>query len=273
MSELLSFKYRILLIDRESESRNAIIEILDGEGYEYDWEVSADRGYARFRKQHYDLIISEIKSGDEEMSGLDLLKKIRENDSSVPFIVISDITSVEISVRAVNYGVAGYLVKPIEQGEARETIIRAIRYHKGRFLTKELDSYQMENAFDAVISSDEQSILKLLETVDNLIELVYPKEYGSLPDLKMAIYEGLSNALEHGNRNNPEKKILFKLELRMDKIMVHIKDEGEGFDTRHISLKPEGTTSLNRGLRLIRHLMDEVTFSIKGNEINLLKIL
>lgn len=273
MAEMLNFKYRILLIDRESESRNAILQILDKEGFEYDWETSAENGYKRFSKQHYDLIISEIRSGEKELTGLGLLKRIRENDSTVPFIVISDITSVEISVRAVNYGVAGYLVKPIEPDEAKETIVRAIRYHKGRFLTKELNNYQMENSFDAVISSDEQSILKLLDTVDNLIELVYPKEYGTLPDVKMAIYEGLSNAVEHGNRKNPKKKVLFKLELRMDKIMVHIKDEGEGFDTRDLSDPSSRATNLNRGLKLIRHLMDEVTFSIKGNEINLLKIL
>ncbi len=273
MAELSNFNYRILVIDRETESRNAIREILNNEGFEYDWESKVEKGYNRFRKQHYDLIISEIMMADEEMDGLDLLKKIRENDSAVPFIVISDVTSVEISVRAVNYGVAGYLVKPITPTEARDTILRAIRHHKGRYLKKEFENYQMENAFDAVISSDEQSVLKLLDTVDNLIELVYPKEYGSLPDLKMAIYEGLSNAVEHGNKNARDRKIFFKLELRMDKIMVHIKDEGEGFDTRSTVSLGSSQSSLNRGLRLIRHLMDEVTFSIKGNEINLLKIL
>ncbi len=273
MPEMLSFKYRILVIDSETESRSNIIEILDNEGFEFDWEASAEKGYKRFGKQHYDLIISEIKPGEEEMSGLDLLKKIRENDSSIPFIVISDITSVEISVKAVNYGVAGYLVKPIEFGETRDTIRRAIRHHKGRFLMKELDNYQMENSFDAVITSDEQSILKLLDTVDNLIELVYPKEFGSLPDLKMAIYEGLSNAVEHGNKRVLKKRIFFKLELRMDKIMVHIKDEGKGFDNDFVAEKDSTTTGLNRGLKLIHHLMDEVTFSMKGNEINLLKIL
>ncbi len=273
MPEMLDFKYRILIIDSETESRSNIIEILDNEGFEFDWEATAEKGYQRFQKQHFDLIISEIKSAEEEMSGLDLLKKIRENDSSIPFIVISDITSVEISVKAINYGVAGYLVKPIEFAETRDTIRRAIRLHKGRFQKKELEDYQIENSFDAVISSEEQSILKLLDTVDNLIELVYPKKFGSLPDLKMAIYEGLSNAVEHGNKNATSKRVFFKLELRMDKITVHIKDEGEGFDTNFVVKKGSDPSNLNRGLRLIHHLMDEVTFSIKGNEINLLKIL
>ncbi len=260
-------------MDKETESRNTIIRILNEEGFEFDLETSTVKGFRRFQKQHYDLIISEIISDQDEMSGLELLQKIRENDTTVPFIVISDMTSVDVSVKAVNYGVAGYLMKPIEFEEARETIQRAIRHHKSRFLKNELKNYKMENAFFAVISSDEQSILKLLDTVDNLIELVFPKEYGSFPDLKMAIYEGLSNAVEHGNSNQQSKKIFFRLDLKMDKIMVQIKDEGEGFDTSFTIKQKGDTTGLNRGLRLIHHLMDEVSFSIKGNEINLLKLL
>ncbi len=266
-------KYRILVIDKETESRNTIVHILKKEGFEFDLESSATRGFRRFQKQHYDLIVSEIISDQGEMSGLELLQKIRENDTSVPFIVISDMTSVDISVKAVNFGVAGYLMKPIEPDEAKETIQRAIRHRKSRFLKNELENYKMENVFFAVISSDEQSILKLLDTVDNLIELVFPKEYGSFPDLKMAIYEGLSNAAEHGNSNQQSKKIYFRLELKMDKIMVQIKDEGEGFDTSFVVKQRSETASLNRGLKLIHHLMDEVSFSIKGNEINLLKLL
>ena len=131
----------------------------------------------------------------------------------------------------------------------------------------------MENAFHAVITSQEQSILKLLDTVNNLIELVYPKEYGNFSDLKMAIYEGLSNAVEHGNKNHSEKNIFFNLELKMDKIMVHIKDEGKGFDTNSRTFRKGRKKNINRGLNLIHHLMDEVSFNIIGNEINLLKLL
>ena len=89
----------------------------------------------------------------------------------------------------------------------------------------------------------------------------------------MAIYEGLSNAAEHGNNKQSSKRIFFGLALKMDKIMVQIKDEGEGFDASDAIKEGNSVGSLNRGLRLIYHLVDEVTFNIKGNEINLLKIL
>jgi serine/threonine-protein kinase RsbW len=112
-----------------------------------------------------------------------------------------------------------------------------------------------------------------LDTVDNLIELLYPAEYGAFPDLKMAIYEGLSNAAEHGNAKKADKKIYFRIELKMDKILVKIKDEGEGFDWSQKLMGFTNTQATHKGLGLINHLMDEVSFSIQGNEINMLKIL
>ena len=234
---------------------------------------SAEVGYTKLRKQHYDLIISEINLEQNKMSGLDLLQQLRENNLDIPFVVVSDQSSVEASVKAINFGVAGYLVKPVSDEEVNRAIKQAIRHHKSRFLKNELVNYRMENAFRAVISSTEQSILKLLDTVDNLIELLYPTEYGNFPDLKMAIYEGLSNAAEHGNNKKAEKKIYFRIELKMDKILVQIKDEGEGFDWSKEFVSYSDTQVTHRGLGLINHLVDEVTFSIQGNEINMLKIL
>lgn len=273
MLETSNFKYRILVIGRKDESAKILKNIFDEEGFESAFETSVEKGFKKVLKQHYDLIISEIHLGQDQMSGLDLLQKIRENNTTVPFVVISDISSVESSVKAINYGVSGFLVKPLNQTETAETVRRAIRYHKGSFLKNELDSYRMENAFSAVIASKEQSILKLLDTVDNLVELVYPKDYGNFSDLKMAIYEGLSNAVEHGNKNQPDKNIFFKLELKMDKIKVHIKDEGEGYKPTEIMNQQNGMQGINRGLNLIHHLVDEVSFNIKGNEINLLRIM
>ncbi|MCP4754149.1 MAG: response regulator [Proteobacteria bacterium] len=268
-----NLRYHVLVIDRQKEIGKVLNNILDKGEFELDTESTAAKGFKRIQKQHYDLIISEIHLGQEEMSGLELLQKVRESNATVPFIIVSDQASVESSVKAINYGVSGYLVKPLVPAEATETIRRAIRYHKSRFLKTELDNYQIENAFQAVISSEEQSILKLLDTVDNLIELVYPNDYGSFSELKMAIYEGLANAAEHGNKNRSDKNIFFKLELKMDKIMVNIKDEGSGFEANVAEDSRDGSKGINRGLNLIRHLMDEVSFNIKGNEINLLKIL
>lgn len=273
MADMSSLKYRILVIDNSSDTKQSLEDYLDDGEFMFEQEFSVDKGYKRLQKKHYDLIITEIQFGENQMTGLEMLQKVRESNATVPFVILTDQSSVEISVKAINYGVAGYLMKPLVPSEASETIRRAIRHHKGRFLKRELANYRMENAFNAVIVSEERSILKLLDTVDNLIELVYPNETGGFSELKMAIYESLSNAVEHGNRNEPDKNIFFKLYLRMDRITVHIRDEGDGFNAQRWMSQKDAFKGLNRGLNLIRHLMDEVSFNTKGNEINLLKIL
>lgn len=273
MADMSNLKYRILIIDNSSDTKQSLEDFLDDGEFMFEQEFSIDKGYKKIQKQHYDLIISEIQFGDNQMTGLEMLQRVRESNSTVPFVILTDHSSVEISVKAINYGVAGYLVKPLVPSEASDTIKRAIRHHKGRFLKSELENYRMENAFNAVIVSEERSILKLLDTVDNLIELVYPNDTGGFSELKMAIYESLSNAVEHGNNNQPDKNIFFKLILRMDRITVHIRDEGDGFNTHQMMTEKSAFKGLNRGLNMICHLMDEVSFNTKGNEINLLKIL
>lgn len=273
MSIISELHYRILVAVNDTESKSVLERILKSQGFAFKVVTTAETAFKKSKTEHFDLIVSDINFDENKMTGLELLQKIREENSTVPFIVISDQNSTASSLKAINYGVSAYLVKPIEEEEAKDAIKKAIRHHKSRFLKNELINYRMENSFQAVISCGEQSILKLLDTVDNLIELVYPKEYGSFPDLKMAIYEALSNAAEHGNKKISDQKIYFKIELKMDRILVQIKDEGEGFNPKTIAQHSNESQGIQRGLNLIKYLMDEVVFNIKGNEINLLKIL
>ena len=270
---MLDLRYRALSIVCDTGLQTVLRDIFVAEGLEYDMVSSAEAGYTKLQKQHYDFIISEIDFERNRMSGLDLLQQLRENGLNIPFIAISDQISAETSSKAINFGVAGLLIKPISVKETAETIKKAIRHHKSRFLKNKLVNYRMENAFRATISSTEQSILKLLDTVDNLINLLYPTEYKTFPDLKMALYEGLGNAAEHGNRKRAEKRIFFCIELKMDRIRVQIKDEGEGFDWLREFVEIEDAQARHKGLGLINYLMDEVTYNIQGNEINMLKIL
>lgn len=264
-------KYRILIVDKDEESKNMLRDLLQKEGYEIEIASTAEKGMSLIRKKHFDLVLSDIPLG--KMSGMELLSEVRKIYPSLPFIIISSHTSVENSLQAINLGVTSYLMKPIEKDMTLDVIKRSIRHHKSKFVKNDTVDYRMENTFYAVVSSNEQAILKLLDTVDNLIELVYPKEYGTFPELKMAIYEGLSNAIEHGNANLKEKNTYFTIELKMDRIIVHIKDEGPGFEYKKVFRDKAYNQSINHGLLLIHHLMDEVSFNIKGNEISMLKIL
>ena len=86
----------------------------------------------------------------------------------------------------------------------------------------------------------------------------------------VVVRELLSNAICHGNQNNAEKAVFIRMDrLKQDRIMIMVRDEGEGFDYRSIStqLPEEPGRQSRRGYALIYALTESVEFNKKGNQI------
>lgn len=92
--------------------------------------------------------------------------------------------------------------------------------------------------------------------------------------IRLAIEEALSNAVKHGNRFDPCKKITVKASVGGETMSVCIADEGAGFDPAFV---PDPTAEENiekpsgRGIMLMRAYMDQVSFNDRGNEVRMLK--
>lgn len=88
--------------------------------------------------------------------------------------------------------------------------------------------------------------------------------------LRLALEEALSNAIQHGNHNNPGKAVTVHLSVDCGRVQIDITDEGEGFDP---SAVPDPTRSENlllpagRGITLMRAFMTDVKFTAKGNRV------
>ena len=77
----------------------------------------------------------------------------------------------------------------------------------------------------------------------------------------MSVREGVINAFHYGNQERPEKKIHLALDLTPEKMVIHVLDEGEGFDLGRVPdpLAEENLLSTSgRGIFLMRAFMDEV---------------
>ena len=80
----------------------------------------------------------------------------------------------------------------------------------------------------------------------------------------MAMREAVANAVKHGNRLDPDKRVVVRLESAGDDLTIVIGDEGGGFDPERISdpLAPENQLKTSgRGIFYIKTFMDDVTFS------------
>ena len=85
-------------------------------------------------------------------------------------------------------------------------------------------------------------------------------------NFQIASSEAIVNAIVHGNKQNPDKKVYVDIDTSNEKITLIIKDEGEGFEVEKL---PDPTDESNlfkesgRGIYIIRSLVDE--FKIESN--------
>jgi serine/threonine-protein kinase RsbW len=92
--------------------------------------------------------------------------------------------------------------------------------------------------------------------------------------LHLGLEEAFINAVKHGNKFDPAKKITITYTIRPEKAEICLADEGDGFAPGNI---PDPTLGDNiykiggRGLFLIRSYMDEINFNEKGNCICMVK--
>ena len=99
--------------------------------------------------------------------------------------------------------------------------------------------------------------------------------HGDEVDIQIALGEALANAVIHGNRENPHKCVYVTCRFSIGgEILLTVRDEGEGFDSRAI---PDPTDRHNRllpngrGIYLMRALMDEVCFEENGRVVHMRK--
>ena len=92
--------------------------------------------------------------------------------------------------------------------------------------------------------------------------------------VRLAVEEALVNAIKHGNRQDPSKRIQVGFCLFTDLVRIEIVDEGRGFDPATL---PDCTDSehldapCGRGVMLMRSLMSRVQFNVPGNRVTLEK--
>ena len=98
---------------------------------------------------------------------------------------------------------------------------------------------------------------------------------GSELDIEIALREGLSNAVIHGNREDPYKRVYVTIRCSADgEVSITVRDEGAGFDSDSIAdpTAPENLISTHgRGIYLMRALMDEVSFEEGGTVVYMRK--
>jgi len=93
-------------------------------------------------------------------------------------------------------------------------------------------------------------------------------------DIHLALSEAMANAVKHGNRGDPSKRIKVRYSISPARAVILVRDQGDGFDP---SIIPDPTKAdhlpltSGRGIMLMRAYMSEVHYRRNGTEVCLIK--
>lgn len=277
---------------------------------QFDIHLAAD-GVAALdilrRRNEINVVVTDIRM--PTMSGLEMIKRAREVDPDMGFIVVSGHGDTDDVVDALRLGARNFIRKPYSFAELEEAIILESRRYL--LILEERKRRQVEQATEQFMVGVQGMTYLLPNDLDWVnpfaFRLVAVMEAVGICDatrrsnIGLALIEIISNAIEHGNLaiNGPEKRALkargekaYRDELarraamapyqhRKVKInatidgqtaIVRIEDDGDGFDYNNLPdpTNPENLfLSSGRGILLACSFIDEVNFSGRGNVVTL----
>jgi len=115
----------ILIVDDELSMREFLQIMLEKEGHHVITAENGDQGLQIIADHSFDLVISDIKMPG--ISGLDLLSAIKDQDNTLPCIMITAFASPEDAITAMKFGAFDYITKPFKVDEIRAIINSALK--------------------------------------------------------------------------------------------------------------------------------------------------
>jgi DNA-binding NtrC family response regulator len=120
----------ILVVDDAPETLEVLRRNLESEGYRVSTAPNVTEALAILEATPIDLVITDFKM--PKVSGLDLVRHVRENLKDTEVVMITGYASIEGAIEAIKIGAEEYLAKPFTDEELFEAVRRALEKRSRR---------------------------------------------------------------------------------------------------------------------------------------------
>ena len=131
----------ILIVDDERTLARAVRAFLQESGYEAEVAGDAEQALGLLETLRPDVVFSDVRLPG--MSGIELLRRIREFDPALPVVIMTAYGTIEGAVEAVKLGAFDYIKKPVDLEELKLLAERAREHSQMR---QELSYYRRRAA-------------------------------------------------------------------------------------------------------------------------------
>lgn len=111
---------RLLVADDDPDIRQLLSDRLTSDGYVVQTAADGREALLAVLSQKFDALIADINM--PELSGIEVLRKVREEQPSLPVIVITAAEARDRAVAAVQAGAQAYLLKPFDAGQLKQMV-------------------------------------------------------------------------------------------------------------------------------------------------------
>ena len=151
---------RILVVDDEPTTREAIVRGLILMDYRVDEAASGSQALDKLSALPYDLVLLDLRMPG--MDGVEVMKRVQETRPGLLVIVLTAHASLESAIVAVQSGAADYLLKPCSIRDIEAAIAHALqrrrkdltRQHLVGVIAKAVEALQVEEERDTPASPD-----------------------------------------------------------------------------------------------------------------------
>jgi len=157
---------RVLIVEDEALIRWSLRKKFEERGYQVSEAETGEDAIQLLSEGDFDLVMLDYQLPD--MTGLDVLRRLRERDADAVAIMMTAYSTIKTAVDAVRLGAFDYLAKPFQMDELLFTVDKALETTKLRRELRALRSQLQRDFGSDMLIGQHGSIQSLLDTIQRV---------------------------------------------------------------------------------------------------------